>query len=127
MLQASGLDHADEFLGNGHLTGDTRTLLHPFHDKPGQTAAEHLGGTVDDVILEFIVRTAARHMDENLDQMHVSVHPFPVHRQDEGGDHGRLEDLGGTGGHRGEEFPVIIAEEDEFRSGLPGQVPQERG
>jgi hypothetical protein len=127
VLQAAGLHHADKILRDRHLAGNARPLFHPFHDEPGQTAAEHLGGTVDDVVLELIVRAAAGHMDENLDQMHVPIHPFPFHRQGEGSDHGRLENLGGTGVHRGEELPVIIAEEDEFRSGLPSQVPQERG
>ena len=66
-------------------------------------------------------------MDEHLDQMHVTVHAFPFHRHDERFDHRRLEDFRGTGGHRGEKFPVVIAEKDVLRTGLPGQVTKERG
>ena len=126
MLQAAGLDQPDEVLRDGHLAGNPCPPVHPFHDEPRQAAAEHLRGAADDVVLELIIRTAARHVDEDLDQMHVAVHPLPVHGQDEGGDHRRLEDLRGAGGHGGEEFPVIVAEQDVPGSRLPAQVPEER-
>ena len=126
VLQAAGLDEPDEILRDGHLAGDPRPPVRPFHHEPRQAAAEHLGGAADDVVLELIVRTAARHVDEHLDQMHIAVHPFPVHGQDEGSDHRCLEDLGGTGSHRREKLPVIVAEEDVPGSRLPAQVPQER-
>ena len=65
-------------------------------------------------------------MDQNPDQMHIAIHPLLVHGQDEGGDHRRLEDLRGAGSHGGEEFPIVVAEEDVPGSRLPAQVPEER-
>ena len=69
VLQAGGLDQADEVLRDGHFAGNPGALLRPFHDQARQAAAHHLGRPADDVVLEIIVRAALRHVDENFDEV----------------------------------------------------------
>ena len=69
VFQAGGLDQADEVLRDGQFAGNPGALLRPFHDQARQAAAHHLGRPADDIVLEIIVRTALRHMDENLNEV----------------------------------------------------------